>query len=404
MLIRKAFKYRLRTDPVIDEQLRRMSGCRRFVWNNGLSAIRAALDAGGKRPGYKQLCAALLEAKQQYPFLAQDAPSQALQQTLKDLDRAVKDAFDVKQPHKEFPTFKKKGKSVDSFRIPQGFEIEHGNNRIKLPKLGWLRYRNSREITGVPKNITVSLHCGHWYASVQTEQEVAEPVHQSEEQIGADRGINSFLALSDGTLIQPLNAFARMKRRLARLQRQLARKIKFSENWKKCKTRITRLHSRIAAMRKDYLHKLSTTIAKNHGTVVLEDLKVGTMSKSAKGTTGAPGRNVTQKSGLNRSILDQGWGEFARQLEYKQRWLGGTFITVPPRYTSQRCSCCGHTEAANRKGQGFACLSCGFELHADINAAKNILAAGLAVIACGEYLDVTGSMKQEPPGGDYAFA
>src|ERR1039457_1719084 len=315
MLIQKAFKYRLRTDSEIEAQLRRMAGCRRFAWNIGLAAIKAALDSGDKRPGYKQLCASLLETKRQYPFLATDAPAQALQQTLKDLDRAVKDAFDSKQPLKEFPTFKKKGKSTESFRVPQGFEIDQDNHRIKLPKLGWIRYRNSRDISSTPKNVTISLHCGHWYISIQTEQKVSEPVHLSEKQIGGDLGINSFLALPDGTFVHQLNAFKSASRKLARLQRHLARKIKFSENWKKCKTRITKLHSRIANIRKDYLHKLSTIIAKNHGLVVLEDLKITNMSASAAGSIEAPGKKVKEKTGLNRSILDQGWGEFARHLE-----------------------------------------------------------------------------------------
>jgi putative transposase len=404
MLIQKAFKYRLRTTPEIEEKLRRMAGCRRFVWNNGLAAIKAALDAGEKRPSYGTMSSQLTIFKKDHQFLAEEAVAQSLQQTLMDLDRAVKDAFDKKQPLKEFPVFKKKGKSNESFRIPQGFEVDQDNSRIKLPKLGWIRYRNCRQVTGTPRNVTISLQAGNWYASVQTEQEVSNPVHRSTKQIGGDCGINSFLALSDGTLIQPLNAFKTASRKLGRMQRQLSRKIKFSENWKKCKTRITKLHSRIAAMRKDYLHKLSTIIAKNHGVVVLEDLKIKNMSASAKGTTEVPGRKVKQKSGLNRSILDQGWGEFARQLEYKLKWLGGTFLKVPPQYTSQKCSCCGHTEAGNRKAQNFLCLSCGFESHADINAAKNILAAGLAVIACGEHLDVTGSMKQEPTGGEHVFA
>ena len=381
-----------------------MAGCRRFVWNNGLAATMFALDSGEKRPGYGQLCDLLLVAKCEHPFLADDAPSQALQQTLKDLDCAVKDAFDKKQPLKAFPTFKKKGKSVESFRIPQGFQVDQGNSRIKLPKLGWLRYRNSREMTGMPKNVTVSLHAGHWYVSIQTEQEVPKPVHGSAKQVGGDRGINSFLALSDGTLIQPLNAFKLASRKLARMQRQLSRKVKFSENWKKCKARITRFHSKIAAMRKDFLNKLSTTIAKSHGLVVLEDLRIGNRTASAAGSIEVPGKKVKQKSGLNRSILDQGWGEFARQLEYKLRWLGGKFIKVPPQYTSQKCCSCGHIHAENRKDQRIFCLSCGFEDRADINAAKNILAAGLAVLACGEHLDVAGSVKQEPIGGSYDLA
>ena len=404
MLIQKAFKYRLKTTPAIGEQLRRMAGCRRYVWNYGLAAIKTALDAGEKLPGYYQLSAALIPLKTVKPFLAEDGAAQALQQTLKDLDRAVKDGFDKRQPLKTFPVFKKKGKSVESFRIPQRFQVDQGNSRIKLPKLGWLRYRNSREMTGIPKNVTVSLHAGHWYASIQTEQEVPDPVHGSTKQVGGDRGINSFLALSDGTLIQPLNAFKSAARKLARMQRQLARKVKFSENWKKCKAIITRFHSKIAAMRKDFLQKLSTIIAKNHGLVVLEDLKIGNMTASATGSIEAPSRKVRQKSGLNRSILDQGWGEFARQLQYKLKWLGGRLLKVPPQYTSQKCSFCGHIHPCNRKGQKFLCLSCGHQDHADINAAINILAAGQAVFACGEHLEVTGSVKQELSGEILALA
>ena len=392
MLIQKAFKYRLITTPEQELLLRQHAGCCRYIWNKALALQKYLLHSGERKLGYADLCKEISAWKQKADLdFLKDAPSQALQQSMKDMDRAYGNYFSKRA---KAPVPKKKSKH-DSFRVPACFEVDQINSRIKIPKIGWLRYRNSRSITGKAKNITVSLHAGHWYASVQTEQEVAEPVHPSTKQIGGDRGINSFLALSDGTLIQPLNAFKSTSRKLARLQRQLSRKIKFSENWKKAKQKITRLHSKIANMRKDYLHKLSTIVAKNHSTVVLEDLKISNMSKSASGTIAAPGKKVKQKSGLNRAILDQGWYEFGRQLEYKLNWLGGTFVKVPAQYTSQKCSCCGHTEARNRKAQSFTCLACGAELHADINAAKNILAAGLAVIACGEHLAVRGSVKQE---------
>lgn len=392
MLIQKAYKYRLITTPEQEELLRQHAGSCRYIWNKALALQKYLLHCGERKLGYADLCKELSAWKKMpRTELLKEATAQVLQQSMKDMDRAYGNYFSKRA---KAPVPKKKGKH-DSFRSPAGFEIDQINSRVKLPKIGWLRYRNSREITGKAKNITISLNAGHWYASVQTEQEVAEPVHQSTKQVGGDRGINSFLALSDGTLIQPLNAFKATSRKLARLQRQLARKVKFSENWKKAKQKITRLHSKIANMRKDYLHKLSTIVAKSHGTVVLEDLKIGNMSKSASGSIATPGRKVKQKAGLNKAILDQGWYEFGRQLEYKLRWLGGTFIKVPAQYTSQKCSCCGHTEAQNRKAQKFVCLSCGTELHADINAAKNILAAGLAVIACGEHLVVRGSMKQE---------
>jgi putative transposase len=401
MLIQKAFKYRLRMDSETESQLRRIAGSCRFVWNQALALQQARFAAGEKKLGYASLCKELTVWKQQpeTSFLC-EAPIHVLQQTLKDLDRAYQNFFAHRAA---LPVFKKRGQH-DSFRSPDCFMVDAANGRVKLPKLGWVRYHNSRMVTGTPKNVTVSLHSGHWYVSVQVEQNVPEPLHPSATSIGIDRGINALAALSDGSLLQPINAFARAKRKLARLQRQLSRKVKFSENWKKQKQRITRLHTKIANMRKDYLHKLTTAISKNHAVVVIEDLQVKNMSASAKGSIEAPGKNVKQKAGLNRSILDQSWHELGRQLEYKLRWLGGKLVKVPPQYTSQTCNECGHVSKGNRKGIVFHCQACGHEAHADVNAAKNILAAGLAVIACGEHLDVTGSMKQEPPGGDYAFA
>ena len=140
-----------------------------------------------------------------------------------------------------------------------------------------------------------------------------------------------------------------MEMKLAREQRKLARKTTRSNNWQKQKERITRLHIRIADMRNDYLHKLSTTISKNHAVVVLEDLKVKDMSASAQGTREKPGRNVKQKAGLNKAILDQGWGNFRLYLEYKQARLGGWVIYVNPAYTSQTCSGCGNVHPDNRR-------------------------------------------------------
>ncbi len=145
-------------------------------------------------------------------------------------------------------------------------------------------------------------------------------------------------------------------------------------------------------------------LSKNQAIIVVEKLKVGNMSRSGKGTEKKPGRNVRAKSGLNRAILDQGWGKFLRQLSYKQERRGGLLISVNPHYTSQMCNCCGFVDSSNRKSQAdFKCIACGHEDHADVNAAKNILAAGHAVFACGEELRPTpskavkaSSMKQEP--------
>jgi len=177
----------------------------------------------------------------------------------------------------------------------------------------------------------------------------------------------------------------------------MARKTKFSNNWKKARGRVQRIHSSIANARNDFLHKASTQISKNHAMVCIEDLQVRNMSKSASGTLEAPGRKVAQKKGLNKAILDQGWGEFRRQLEYKTRWNGGEFVAVPAAYTSQTCPCCGHISRENRQTQAlFACVSCGYENNADHVGAINVLAAGHAVLACGEPVQSGRSAKQEP--------
>jgi len=138
-----------------------------------------------------------------------------------------------------------------------------------------------------------------------------------------------FATLSDGTVIPPLSIFKRYAAELRKAQQAMSRKKKFSDNWKKAKAKVQRIHVHIANARRDYLHKTSTTISKNHAMVVVEDLQVSNMSRSAAGTVEQPGRNVRAKAGLNRSILDQGWAEFRRQLEYKMLWAGGLFLAVP---------------------------------------------------------------------------
>jgi putative transposase len=153
----------------------------------------------------------------------------------------------------------------------------------------------------------------------------------------------------------------------------------------KAKARVQRIHTRITNARKDFLHKTTTTISKNHALVCIEDLQVRNMSKSSKGTVEQPGKKVSQKSGLNRAILDQGWGEFRRQLEYKMAWNGGMLLAVPPHHTSQTCPCCGHVSKDNRQTQAqFLCLDCGYENHADVVGAINVLERGYRLLACGE--------------------
>jgi putative transposase len=207
--------------------------------------------------------------------------------------------------------------------------------------------------------------------------------HPSGSEIGIDAGIKCFAALSDGTMVHGVHSFRRHEDALAREQRRLSRKTKGSKNWKKQKKKISRLHHRIANVRSDFIHKLSTEISKSHAKVYVEGLQIRNMSTSARGTSEQPGINVKAKSGLNKSILDQGWFEFKWQLDYKLAWRGGTLAEVDYRHTSQTCSCCGHTAKENRPTQAeFECLACGHKENADLNAARNILTVGQTGMAC----------------------
>ena len=275
--------------------------------------------------------------------------------------------------------------------------MDQPNGRIKLPKLGWIRYRNSREILGTAKNITVSSNGGKWFVSIQTEREVEPAIPKSTSSIGIDVGIARFATMSDGSFVAPLNSFKKHQQRLAKYQRRMSRKVKFSRNWKKAKAKVQKIHTGIAQARKDFLHKTTTTISQNHALVCVEDLQVRNMSKSSKGTVEQPGKNVSQKSGLNRAILDQGWGEFRRQLEYKLAWNGGTLLAVLPHNTSRTCPCCGHVSKDNRRTQAqFLCVDCDYENNADVVGAINVLARGHRVLACGEPVQSGRSVKQDP--------
>ncbi|ECP5664028.1 IS200/IS605 family element transposase accessory protein TnpB [Salmonella enterica] len=399
MLILKAYKFRLEPTHEQSQRLRQLCGCARFVWNLGLAETKRVLGPGEKLPSAFELNRMITVWKKmpEYIFL-QDAYTDNLQQKLKDLHTAWKRCFDKKLAAKA-PVWKRKNEGRDSIRFVN-FEkyccLE--NRRVKLPSgLGWVKFRQSQRVNGKIKNATISQLAGQWYISFQVEIETAEPNHTSTTIVGLDAGVAKLATLSDGTVFEPVNSFQKNQKKLARLQRQLSRRVKFSNNWQKQKRKIQCLHSRIANIRRDYLHKVTTIISKNHAMIVIEDLKVSNMSKSAAGTVSQPGRNVRAKSGLNRSILDQGWYEMRRQLEYKQLWRGGQVLAVPPAYTSQRCACCGHTAKENRLTQSkFVCRACGYTANADVNGARNILAAGHAVLACGGTVQSDRPLKQEP--------
>ena len=361
MQILKAFKFELIPNGAQVRKMTQFCGCSRFVFNRALTYQNEKYQADNSfKFSYNKIANLLPEWKQELPWL-KECHSQVLQQSLKDLEASFKNFF---SKCSNFPKFKRKGEK-DSFRFPQGCKLEQQNNRIYLPKIGWVRYRNSRKVLGEVKNVTVSQKCGKWYVSIQTEYEQEIPTPNGGE-IGIDMGIMRFATLSNGEYFEPINAFKNLKGKLAKLQRRFKRKTKFSKNWQKLKAKISQLHHKISNIRKNYLHQISSKISKNHAIVYVEDLKVANMSKSAN-------------TGLNRTILDQSWSEFRRQLEYKLAWKGGYLFAVPPQNTSRCCPNCGHTAKDNRPTQ--AEFKCGYQNNADVVGAINVLKRGQQIQA-----------------------
>ncbi|WP_429500855.1 RNA-guided endonuclease InsQ/TnpB family protein (plasmid) [Robbsia andropogonis] len=392
----QAFKFELMPNGEQERKMRQFAGACRFVYNKALALQKENHSAGGKFINYVTMAKHLTAWRggKETPWL-KDAPVHTSQQALKDLERAFVNFFEKRA---DFPRFKRKGLS-NSFRYPDAKQIrvDRENGRISVPKLGWLRYRSSRDVLGEVRSATLSQRAGKWFVAILTKQDVPTPVPTAMSAVGIDVGIVRFATLSDGTFIAPLASFKKHAKRLAKYQSRMSRKVKFSNNWKKAVKRFARIHAHIANARQDFLHKASHTISKNHAMIAVEDLKVSNMSKSASGTVDAPGRNVRAKSGLNKAILDQGWGEFRRQLEYKIAWRGGYFVAVDPKNTSRMCPCCEHVSKDNRKTQAlFKCVACGHEANADHVGALNVLAAGHAVFACGGKVQSGHPQKQEP--------
>jgi len=373
MLTRKANTYRLYPTPEQAQQMAQIAGSCRYVFNLALEQRRDWWKPGRKF-SFASQCREVTMLRAEVDWL-KAAPVHTLQQALKDLDRAYQNWWAGRA---EAPTPRKKGLS-DSFRFPDPVSIEvertgKSSGRIKLPKLGWVRLRGWYALPGEICNATVSRRAGQWHVSVQWQRETAEPLPSILPAVGIDRGIAVFAALSDGTSIAPVNHGKKALRALRKAQRNLSRKKRGSSNQRKAIRRVAKIHMRVANARKSFLHEQTTTIAKNHGAVVVEALKVRNMSASAKGTTAEPGKMVRQKAGLNRAILDQGWGMFSRFLGYKLADRGGTLIEVLPQYTSQTCAECGTVDARSRVDQArFVCTGCGHEANADTNAAINVL-------------------------------
>ena len=308
-----------------------------------------------------------LKAKKKYAYL-NDCPSQALQQTLINLDKGFKRFFKKEAGH---PVFKKKSK-YKAIHFPQGYQLfseVNGKGVIRLPKIGYVHYIAHHPIHPdfEIKNVYVREKGGHFYLSLQgeiNEPELAERP-SLRKVIGLDLGIKHFFTTNQLEWVKPLNKYQRQLAHLQSLQRQLTTKTKFSTNWMRLQRRIAKKHHHIANCRKNFNHQLSRYIADKYDAVLLEKLDIQAML--AKG-----GHK------LNMQILDQGWYQFKTFLKYKMEWLNKAFVEVDPAYTSQACAFCGHTSRANRPTQSqFRCLSCGFTANADYQASLNIARRGL---------------------------
>lgn len=378
----KAYKFRLEPTETQACLMASIAGSCRFIFNHFLAVQKDLYqqrkeqnDPSIKFLTYHQTSSLLTQLKQEeVTSWLQSSPSQTLQQSLIHLDRAVKGWLSKKTG---FPKFKKRG-FHDSFKIPVAPVVDQTTRTIKLPKLGIVRYRKSREVTGTIKSATVSREGKHWFISLLTEQEENLISHPSFSSVGIDVGITHFLTLSTGEHIDLPLSLNRLISRTISLQQQLSHKQKGSNNRRKAIRRLSIAHARVRNTRLDFLHKISTTIAKNHSCVVMEDLKVTNMMRSARGNKEQPGRNVSAKTGLNRSIAKQAWTSFRNLLTYKLHELNGGLLLVDPRHTSQTCPECLTTDKRNRKSQSkFQCVSCGHTANADHNAAINILRLGI---------------------------
>ena len=366
------------------------------MWNLALEQANWYRPEWGPTPGYVAQSAQLTEARAASAWLAADSFT-VQQQALRDFAQAMKNWW--AGTHRR-PTWRKKGRH-EGFRIVavKATHLRRLNRRaaeVFVPKVGWIRFRLTRPLPSGAKSYRVTLdRAGRWHIAFALKP---EPIDRPATgvMIGIDRGVANTLATSDGQLLHAPVLTPIEQTRVARLQRRLARRKPGSRRRERAQRAVARLRAREADRTKDWIEKTTTRLVRDYDLIAIEDLRVTAMTRSARGTTEAPGRNVAAKSGLNREILVRRWGLFARRLCEKATLAGVVMAKVNAVNTSRRCHACGHVAAENRKNQAvFGCVACGHVAHADVNAALNILAAGRAVTAQGE-ADVLASMNCEP--------
>lgn len=370
MEVKRAYRFRFYPTPEQELTLARTFGCARFAYNHMLRLRTDAWFERQERIGYHETSAALTKLKKDPEFVwLNEVSSVPVQQALRHLQTAFGNFFAKRA---KYPTFKRKGGPQSAEYTTSAFKWD--GKVLKLAKMNTpLDVRFSRTIPRAAKVTTVTVSkdaAGRYFVSMLCD-DTMQPKAEVEGKVGIDLGLTHFAILSTGEKIAAPNTFRKHEAKLAKLQRRLAKKQKGSARRAKAKRKVARLHAKVADARRDFLHKLSTRLINENQVIAIESLAVSNMQKNRH---------------LVKSISDASWAEFVRQLEYKAQWYGRTLIGIDRWYpSSKRCSDCGHTVSKLPLSvREWVCPECGTIHDRDINAARNVLAAGLAVSAHGE--------------------
>ena len=370
MDIKRAYRFRFYPTPTQREILARTFGCTRFVYNHMLRLRSDAWMNEHKSVGYHTTSAMLTQLKKEPDHLwLNDVSSVPLQQSLRHLQTAFNNFFAKRSL---YPAFKSKWDKQSAEYTTSAFKWD--GKTLTLAKMAEpLAIVWSRTLPKAAKITTVTVSkdaAGRYFVSLLCDDAVS-PKRQVSAQAGIDLGLTHFAILSTGEKVEAPKVFRKHEARLGMLQRRAAKKQKGSANRAKARRKVGRLHARIADTRTNFLHQLSSRIVRENQVIAVESLAVCNMKKNRS---------------LAKSISDAGWGEFLRQLEYKAAWYGRTLVGIDRWYpSSKRCHDCGHTVSALPLNvREWVCPECGSVHDRDINAARNILTAGLAGLACGE--------------------
>jgi putative transposase len=366
----KAYRYRFYPTLEQEQLLRRTLGCVRLVYNKALHTRTEGWYAHTERIDYKQTSAMLTEWKQQedLQFLS-EVSSVPLQQGLRNLQKAFTNFWAGRA---KYPNFKKKRSGGSAEFTRAAFRWKDGQLWLaKCSEPLLIRWSRTLPDGGEPSTVTVKLDAsGRWFVSLLVNDLTVKAVPQINKAVGIDAGITSLIATSDGEKIANPFHFKRLRYKLRQAQKALSRKVKGSNNREKARHEVARIHAAIADARTDFLHKLTTRLVRENQTIAVEDLAVKNMMKNHK---------------LAQAIADASWSELVRQLEYKCQWYGRTLVKIDRWFpSSKRCGNCGHVvDKLPLDVREWDCPECGTHHDRDINAANNILAAGLAVKVCG---------------------